>query len=141
VPGFAGRAPPVDGLALPVEVAGALGEGEALDETVTLGTPAAAPRDRARFAWCRCCTAKGGAWTTVGRPPPASGSDSGGASVPNVTIAGSATAAANATPATAAAATIARLLLTSSPCFADPLEDGIGVLSRQPKSRCVDCWP
>jgi hypothetical protein len=119
-------------------------EDETAEATVTLGTPAAAPSERACLARAcgRACrrTTDGGTWTTLRTPPEASGSDSGGASVPKVTSAGSVTAAANDTPATAAAATIARLLLTSSLCFADPLKNGIGETCGQPKCPCVDCW-
>jgi hypothetical protein len=80
-----------------------------------------------------CWMRNGSARTSVREPMTASGSDSGGESEPSVTNAGNVTAAARAVPATAAAATIARLLLTSSPCSADPLPHGIGGICRQPK--------
>lgn len=82
----------------------------------------AAEANGAFLRWAAgCCTRSGAARTVVWEPLTASGSDSGGESEPSVTNAGSVTAAARAVPATAAAAMIARLLLTSSPCYADPL--------------------
>ncbi len=85
--------------------------------------------------------ASGAAGTTVREPPTASGSDSGGESEPSVTTVGSVTAAANAVPATAAAAMIVRLLLTRSPVFADPLKHGIGGFSGQPELWRLNCRP
>jgi hypothetical protein len=104
------------------------------DEEVGLRTAAGANGAvRRPGAGACCCTRRGAARTVVREPLTASGSDSGGESEPSVTSAGSVTAAARAVPATAAAAMIARLLLTSSPCSADPLPNGIGDICRQPK--------
>lgn len=125
---FDGVVPRSRGPAAGAEVVGCDGE---------VGLPPAAAAKGAgavRPAAGACCsTRRGAAWTVVREPLTASGSDSGGESEPSVTNAGNVTAAARAVPATAAAARIARLLLTGSPCCADPLPNGIGGICRQPK--------
>jgi hypothetical protein len=101
--------------------------------TTTLGAEArgaAALELRARLAGGG---GSGAARTTVFDGPAVSEGDCGVVSGPSVTTAGSVIAAAMAVPATAAVAMIVRPLLTSSPVSADPLDDGIGGNSHQPK--------